>query len=89
MPFNTDLRFWSSRHGSIVTSFFREQENAKAKFDETVEAHIRLGIDPKRGDQVALTPLLYSMWRLVTTRYIVMMMTMYPLSNMMNRKCRK
>jgi len=28
------------------------QENAKAKFDETVEAHVRLGIDPRRGDQV-------------------------------------
>jgi hypothetical protein len=28
------------------------KENAKAKFDETVEAHVRLGIDPRRGDQV-------------------------------------
>ena len=26
-------------------------EMAKAKFDETVEAHIRLGIDPRRSDQ--------------------------------------
>ncbi len=27
------------------------KENAKAKFDETIEAHIRLGIDPKYTDQ--------------------------------------
>ena len=25
--------------------------NAKAKFDETVELHIRLGIDPRQADQ--------------------------------------
>ena len=27
------------------------KENANAKFDETIEAHIRLGIDPKYPDQ--------------------------------------
>ena len=27
------------------------KENANAKFDETMEAHIRLGIDPKYTDQ--------------------------------------
>jgi large subunit ribosomal protein L1 len=27
------------------------KENAKAKFDESVEVHIRLGIDPKKGEQ--------------------------------------
>ena len=27
------------------------KENANAKFDETIEAHIRLGIDPKYTDQ--------------------------------------
>lgn len=26
--------------------------NAKAKFTETIEAHVRLGVDPKRSDQV-------------------------------------
>lgn len=27
------------------------KENAKAKFDESVEVHLRLGIDPKKGEQ--------------------------------------
>ena len=27
------------------------KDNATAKFDETIEAHIRLGIDPKYTDQ--------------------------------------
>lgn len=27
------------------------KENAKAKFDETIEAHVRLGVDPKHADQ--------------------------------------
>lgn len=27
------------------------QETAKAKFDETVEIHIRLGVDPRHSDQ--------------------------------------
>jgi large subunit ribosomal protein L1 len=27
------------------------KQNAKAKFDETVEIHIRLGVDPKKSDQ--------------------------------------
>ena len=43
---------------SIPTSSFRRHEaiaivkkNANAKFNETVEAHIRLGVDPKKSDQ--------------------------------------
>ena len=31
------------------------KENANAKFDETIEAHIRLGIDPKYTDQLLRT----------------------------------
>ncbi len=33
------------------------KEMAKAKFDETVEVHFRLGIDPKKGDQQIRTAL--------------------------------
>ena len=28
------------------------KQTAKAKFDETIELHVRLGIDPKQGDQM-------------------------------------
>src|ERR1700678_3540725 len=27
------------------------KKNARAKFDETVEIHVRLGVDPKKSDQ--------------------------------------
>ncbi len=26
-------------------------DNAKAKFDETIELHVRLGVDPRQADQ--------------------------------------
>lgn len=37
------------------------QENAKSNFDETVEAHVRLGVDRKRSDLV-LAPLIYVLY---------------------------
>ncbi|MDR3112655.1 MAG: 50S ribosomal protein L1 [Elusimicrobiota bacterium] len=37
---------------AIVDAVPLVKENAKAKFDETVETHIRLGIDPKQSDQI-------------------------------------
>ena len=33
------------------------KENANAKFDETIEAHIRLGIDPKSDISLIVKPL--------------------------------
>ena len=42
------------------------KENANAKFDETIEAHIRLGIDPKYTDQ----PVSYTHLTLPTKRIV-------------------
>jgi len=51
------------KYRAVVESFDRNKlhdiseatatvkKNAKAKFDETVEIHIRLGVDPKKSDQ--------------------------------------
>jgi len=36
---------------SLDEAFKLVKENAKAKFDESLEVHIRLGIDPKKGEQ--------------------------------------
>ncbi len=56
-------RVHGKRFRSVESSFDRKQlfdpsaavaivkKNANAKFDETVEAHIRLGVDPKKSDQ--------------------------------------
>jgi large subunit ribosomal protein L1 len=57
------MRTHGKRLRNILTQFDRRQQfspgeavalvkkNANAKFNETVEAHIRLGIDPKKSDQ--------------------------------------
>lgn len=56
-------RFHGKRFRKVAETFDRKQlfdpveavaivkKNANAKFDETVEAHIRLGVDPKKSDQ--------------------------------------
>jgi large subunit ribosomal protein L1 len=56
-------RFHGKRFRNAAATYDRKQlfdateaisivkKNANAKFDETVEAHIRLGVDPKRSDQ--------------------------------------
>jgi large subunit ribosomal protein L1 len=56
-------RFHGKRFRNVAGSYDKKQlfdareavsivkKNANAKFDETVEAHIRLGVDPKKSDQ--------------------------------------
>jgi len=51
------------KYREVVTTYDREKlydvteasstvkKNARAKFDETIEIHIRLGVDPKKSDQ--------------------------------------
>src|SRR5205807_6512415 len=36
---------------SLAEAVKNVKENAKAKFDETVELHVKLGVDPKKTDQ--------------------------------------
>jgi large subunit ribosomal protein L1 len=36
---------------SIEEAVVLVKQNAKAKFDETIEVHVRLGVDAKKGDQ--------------------------------------
>jgi ribosomal protein L1 len=39
-------------------AFFQASANEKKRnFTETVEAHVMLGVDPRRGDQVCCTSL--------------------------------
>ena len=57
------MRFHGKRFRAVASSFDGKQlfeaaeavaivkKNANSKFDETVEAHIRLGVDPKKSDQ--------------------------------------
>ncbi len=57
------MRVHGKRYKSTVASYDREKlfdpaeaaalvkANAKAKFNETIEVHIRLGVDPKKSDQ--------------------------------------
>ncbi|MBV8748649.1 MAG: 50S ribosomal protein L1 [Candidatus Eremiobacteraeota bacterium] len=57
------MRTHGKRFRNLVNAFDRERlydpseatqivkRNASAKFDETVEIHIRLGVDPKKSDQ--------------------------------------
>lgn len=41
----------TEKYYSPLTAMRFIKENASAKFDETVEVHIRLGIDPRKADQ--------------------------------------
>lgn len=57
------MKIHGKRYKSTVASYDREKlfdpaeaaalvkANAKAKFNETIEVHIRLGVDPKKSDQ--------------------------------------
>jgi len=58
MPHAHGKRFRKVAEGFDAKQLFEQAEaialvkkNANAKFDETVEAHIRLGVDPKKSDQ--------------------------------------
>src|SRR5438552_2170935 len=40
------------QHGITMMAFIKEYNERTAKFDTTVEAHCRLGVDPKQADQL-------------------------------------
>ena len=37
--------------GSLKEAIEQARENATAKFDESMEMHVRLGVDPRHADQ--------------------------------------
>ena len=41
-------------------------KTAKAKFDETIELHVRLGVDPRHADQQVTWMVFFSCWILYT-----------------------
>lgn len=43
--------FDSAKLFDVVEATSLVKKNARAKFDETVEIHVRLGVDPKKSDQ--------------------------------------
>jgi len=57
------MQHHSKRYREVAAAFDREKlydiaeasatvkKNARAKFDETIEIHVRLGVDPKKSDQ--------------------------------------
>lgn len=46
------LTFWKVQVLILFVIASTSQANAKRNFVETVEAHVALGVDPRRGDQV-------------------------------------
>ncbi|MGC1381074.1 MAG: 50S ribosomal protein L1 [Candidatus Baltobacteraceae bacterium] len=48
---NLTLSFDGDRMFSTIEAIAIVKKNANAKFNETVEAHVRLGVDPKKSDQ--------------------------------------
>ncbi|KAF5186838.1 50S ribosomal protein L1 [Thalictrum thalictroides] len=55
LPFPTLIKVEKNKQKVVLDlqEAIREvKANAKANFDETVEVHVRLGVDPRRGDQM-------------------------------------
>ena len=49
--YNAAIEKRVSESMTITDAIVFVKENAKAKFDESIEAHVRLNIDPKKGEQ--------------------------------------